>query len=197
MLLDGSDVVPSALGYTQPARNPRCLFCLIAGFPNTRNACSVLLIVSYLLHRLGRLYARSSHQRPSSLSTAATCKFILSDPFSFPCSSITTHDEPRSVDAERIHKDQGMRHVSVFCSANSIRPPSNQRKAAEKGENAPTRSKGTSSKKNPDAPKRALSAYMFFSQDWRERIKTENPDAGFGEYSGCCLFLAKFLPLHR
>ncbi|KAI5985015.1 high mobility group box-domain-containing protein, partial [Pisolithus albus] len=30
-------------------------------------------------------------------------------------------------------------------------------------------------------PKRALSAYMFFSQDWRERIKTENPDAGFGE----------------
>jgi hypothetical protein len=26
-----------------------------------------------------------------------------------------------------------------------------------------------------------LSAYMFFSQDWRERIKNENPDAGFGE----------------
>lgn len=23
---------------------------------------------------------------------------------------------------------------------------------------------------------------MFFSQDWRERIKNENPDAGFGEY---------------
>ncbi|KAI0044197.1 hypothetical protein FA95DRAFT_1562501 [Auriscalpium vulgare] len=22
---------------------------------------------------------------------------------------------------------------------------------------------------------------MFFSQDWRERIKTENPDASFGE----------------
>ncbi|KAF9463329.1 high mobility group box domain-containing protein [Collybia nuda] len=36
-------------------------------------------------------------------------------------------------------------------------------------------------KKDPNAPKRALSAYMFFSQDWRERIKTENPDAGFGE----------------
>ncbi|THH08839.1 hypothetical protein EW145_g2444 [Phellinidium pouzarii] len=37
------------------------------------------------------------------------------------------------------------------------------------------------SKKDPNAPKRALSAYMFFSQDWRERIKVENPDAGFGE----------------
>ncbi|GLB44638.1 putative HMG-box domain containing protein [Lyophyllum shimeji] len=33
----------------------------------------------------------------------------------------------------------------------------------------------------PKAPKRALSAYMYFSQDWRERIKAENPDAGFGE----------------
>ncbi|GJJ09375.1 Non-histone chromosomal protein 6 [Clathrus columnatus] len=36
-------------------------------------------------------------------------------------------------------------------------------------------------KKGKDGPKRALSAYMFFSQDWRERIKAENPDAGFGE----------------
>ena len=34
--------------------------------------------------------------------------------------------------------------------------------------------------KDPNAPKRALSAYMFFSQDWRERVKAENPDAGFG-----------------
>ena len=50
------------------------------------------------------------------------------------------------------------------------------RKAAEKAEK-PARK----SKKDPKAAKRALSAYMFFSQDWRERIKTENPDAGFGE----------------
>jgi len=41
--------------------------------------------------------------------------------------------------------------------------------------------KGGRAKKDKNAPKRALSAYMFFSQDWRERIKTENPDAGFGE----------------
>ena len=41
--------------------------------------------------------------------------------------------------------------------------------------------KAKRAKKDPNAPKRALSAYMFFSQDWRERIKTENPDAGFGE----------------
>ncbi len=51
-----------------------------------------------------------------------------------------------------------------------------QRKAAEKAEKAPRKAK-----KDPKAPKRALSAYMFFSQDWRERIKNENPDAGFGK----------------
>ena len=53
-----------------------------------------------------------------------------------------------------------------------------QRKAAEKADKAP---KGKKGGKDPKAPKRALSAYMFFSQDWRERIKSENPDAGFGE----------------
>ncbi|KAI0351662.1 hypothetical protein OH77DRAFT_1429492 [Trametes cingulata] len=52
-----------------------------------------------------------------------------------------------------------------------------KRRAAEKQEKAPK----AKSKKDPKAPKRALSAYMFFSQDWRERIKAENPDAGFGE----------------
>ncbi|KAI0370908.1 hypothetical protein BV20DRAFT_943006 [Pilatotrama ljubarskyi] len=52
-----------------------------------------------------------------------------------------------------------------------------QRRAAEKQDKAPK----AKSKKDPKAPKRALSAYMFFSQDWRERIKAENPDAGFGE----------------
>ncbi|KAG7087631.1 Non-histone chromosomal protein 6 [Marasmius oreades] len=51
-----------------------------------------------------------------------------------------------------------------------------KRKAAEKAEKVPRKTK-----KDPNAPKRALSAYMFFSQDWRERIKTENPDASFGE----------------
>ncbi|KAJ3969698.1 high mobility group box domain-containing protein [Lentinula raphanica] len=51
-----------------------------------------------------------------------------------------------------------------------------KRKTTEKAEKASRKPK-----KDPKAPKRALSAYMFFSQDWRERIKSENPDAGFGE----------------
>ncbi|KAN0065364.1 Non-histone chromosomal protein 6 [Thecaphora frezii] len=39
----------------------------------------------------------------------------------------------------------------------------------------------TKAKKDPAAPKRPLSAYMFFSQDHREKVKSENPDAGFGD----------------
>ncbi|CAO1635030.1 unnamed protein product [Jaminaea pallidilutea] len=35
--------------------------------------------------------------------------------------------------------------------------------------------------KDPNAPKRALSAYMFFSQDQREKTKNDNPNATFGE----------------
>ncbi|QSL66977.1 hypothetical protein MERGE_001364 [Pneumocystis wakefieldiae] len=40
---------------------------------------------------------------------------------------------------------------------------------------------GKRMKKDSDAPKRGLSAYMFFAQDNRELVKTENPDATFGE----------------
>ncbi|KAJ2359749.1 Non-histone chromosomal protein 6, partial [Coemansia sp. RSA 2607] len=36
------------------------------------------------------------------------------------------------------------------------------------------------SKKDPNAPKRALSAYMFFSQAKRTTVKEQNPDASFG-----------------
>jgi len=63
--------------------------------------------------------------------------------------------------------------ISLIMPKEATKP---KRKAAEKAEK-PARK----TKKDPNAPKRALSAYMFFSQDWRERIKTENPDAGFGE----------------
>jgi hypothetical protein len=41
--------------------------------------------------------------------------------------------------------------------------------------------KKSRTKKDKDAPKRALSAYMFFSQDNREKVKSENPAATFGE----------------
>jgi structure-specific recognition protein 1 len=41
--------------------------------------------------------------------------------------------------------------------------------------------KKTRKKKDKDAPKKGLSAFMFFSNDKREQIKTENPGIAFGE----------------
>lgn len=35
-------------------------------------------------------------------------------------------------------------------------------------------------KKDPNAPKRSLSAYMFFANDQRETVRAENPNATFG-----------------
>ncbi|KNC99879.1 uncharacterized protein SPPG_05251 [Spizellomyces punctatus DAOM BR117] len=39
----------------------------------------------------------------------------------------------------------------------------------------------TRAKKDPNAPKKPLSAFFFFSQENRARIKEENPDATFGQ----------------
>ena len=36
------------------------------------------------------------------------------------------------------------------------------------------------SKKDPGAPKRGLSAYMFFSQEHRKQVQADNPEASFG-----------------
>lgn len=40
-------------------------------------------------------------------------------------------------------------------------------------------------KKDPNAPKKALSAFMFFSNANRERVKTTNPGVAFGQVCGC------------
>ncbi|PSR77666.1 Non-histone chromosomal protein 6 [Coniella lustricola] len=36
-------------------------------------------------------------------------------------------------------------------------------------------------KKDPNAPKRGLSAYMFFANEQRENVREENPGIKFGE----------------
>lgn len=38
-----------------------------------------------------------------------------------------------------------------------------------------------SAKKDSSDPKRNLTAYMFFSKDYREKVRQENPKASFGE----------------
>ncbi|CCE65723.1 hypothetical protein TPHA_0M01480 [Tetrapisispora phaffii CBS 4417] len=36
-------------------------------------------------------------------------------------------------------------------------------------------------KKDPNAPKRAMSAYMFFANETRDIVRAENPDVSFGQ----------------
>jgi len=55
-------------------------------------------------------------------------------------------------------------------------------RAAKKEKNTDDKpARKTKAKKDPNAPKKPLSGYMYFSLDWRERVKTESPDATFGE----------------
>lgn len=44
-----------------------------------------------------------------------------------------------------------------------------------------TRKRSTRRKKDPNAPKRALSAYMFFANETRDIVRSENPDVTFGQ----------------
>merc|ERR1739842_152537 len=52
------------------------------------------------------------------------------------------------------------------------------RKAASKGAD---KSAGGKRKKDPNMPKRGLSAYMFFANDQRDKVREENPGIKFGE----------------
>ena len=44
-----------------------------------------------------------------------------------------------------------------------------------------TKKRSTRRKKDPNAPKRALSAYMFFANENRDIVRSENPDVSFGQ----------------
>ncbi|CAG5146254.1 hypothetical protein GT037_000920 [Alternaria burnsii] len=50
------------------------------------------------------------------------------------------------------------------------------RKAAPK-----SKADGGKKKKDPNAPKRGLSAYMFFANEQREKVREDNPGIKFGE----------------
>lgn len=53
-----------------------------------------------------------------------------------------------------------------------------------KAEKSSTRGKpvkGAKKKKDPNAPKRGLSAYMFFANEQRENVRAENPGIAFGQ----------------
>ena len=55
-------------------------------------------------------------------------------------------------------------------------------KASAKASKGADTKRSKRGKKDPNAPKRGLSAYMFFSQAERTNVQQENPDAAFGMF---------------
>ncbi|ODQ63614.1 Non-histone chromosomal protein 6 [Nadsonia fulvescens var. elongata DSM 6958] len=53
--------------------------------------------------------------------------------------------------------------------------------AREAAPRRPTTEKRHRKKKDPNAPKRSLSAYMFFANETRDLIRAQNPGIAFGQ----------------
>ncbi|BDD56939.1 Non-histone chromosomal protein 6 [Monascus purpureus] len=51
----------------------------------------------------------------------------------------------------------------------------------EKTTTRKTKTRVEKKKKDPNAPKRGLSAYMFFANEQREKVREENPGISFGQ----------------
>ncbi|EAT84650.2 hypothetical protein SNOG_08374 [Parastagonospora nodorum SN15] len=50
-----------------------------------------------------------------------------------------------------------------------------------RGKGRATKADGGKKKKDPNAPKRGLSAYMFFANEQRDKVREDNPGIKFGE----------------
>lgn len=64
---------------------------------------------------------------------------------------------------------------------NKNRTPVKETKAGKKGKSPDSKKQRVRRKKDSNAPKRAMSAFMFFSNDIRETVKKERPDLAFLE----------------
>ncbi|RAL65078.1 hypothetical protein DID88_001185 [Monilinia fructigena] len=51
----------------------------------------------------------------------------------------------------------------------------------EKAPKRATKARTEKKKKDPNAPKRGLSAYMFFANEQRDNVREENPGISFGQ----------------
>ncbi|KAG0365898.1 high mobility group box domain-containing protein [Gamsiella multidivaricata] len=54
-------------------------------------------------------------------------------------------------------------------------------KVTKRGKNEEVKKRKRKAKKDPNAPKNPMSAYLLFCEEWREKVKAQNPDSSFGE----------------
>jgi hypothetical protein len=53
--------------------------------------------------------------------------------------------------------------------------------SAKRGKAEEPKKRKRKAKKDPDAPKNPMSAYLLFCEEWREKVKAANPDSSFGK----------------
>ncbi|KAF9184873.1 hypothetical protein BGZ51_000271 [Haplosporangium sp. Z 767] len=54
-------------------------------------------------------------------------------------------------------------------------------KVSKRAKNDEPKKRKKKAKKDPNAPKNPMSAYLLFCEEWREKVKAQNPDASFGK----------------
>ncbi|KAF9348803.1 Non-histone chromosomal protein 6 [Mortierella sp. AD094] len=54
-------------------------------------------------------------------------------------------------------------------------------KVTKRGKVVEDKKRKRKAKKDPNAPKNPMSAYLLFCEEWREKVKAQNPDSSFGE----------------
>lgn len=75
-------------------------------------------------------------------------------------------------------------------SIESIMPKAAKKEKVSKrsAKNEDTKKRKRKAKKDPNAPKNPMSAYLLFCEEWREKVKAANPDSSFGKLFCCCFF---------
>ncbi|KAF9899521.1 hypothetical protein BX616_002971 [Lobosporangium transversale] len=54
-------------------------------------------------------------------------------------------------------------------------------KVSKRGKNEEVKKRKRKAKKDPNAPKNPMSAYLLFCEEWREKVKAQNPDSSFAK----------------
>ncbi|KAF8927279.1 high mobility group box domain-containing protein [Dissophora ornata] len=54
-------------------------------------------------------------------------------------------------------------------------------KVSKRGKTEEVKKRKRKATKDPNAPKNPMSAYLLFCEEWREKVKAQNPDSSFGE----------------
>jgi len=100
--------------------------------------------------------------------------------------SDSSSEEPSSSSEEQVSKSVSSDQESESSESSSVEKPKKQvvrktRAAPARGtkRKAPARKK----KKDPNAPKRPLTAYMFFTKERRTEYAKEHPEMKFGDLS--------------